>query len=74
MQERIQNIIASMTLEEKVGQMFVARRPQDPEQAMEALKVPKESREKYIEMLNQCVDTFNSIDNQGGAKAFPFPN
>ena len=37
MQERIQNIIASMTLEEKVGQMFVARRPQDPEQAMEAV-------------------------------------
>lgn len=37
MQERIQNILASMTLEEKVGQMFVARRPQDPVTAMEAI-------------------------------------
>ncbi len=37
MQQRILDIINSMTLEEKVGQMFVARRPQDAEQAMEAV-------------------------------------
>lgn len=33
----IKTIINQMTLEEKVGQMFVARRPQDPEAAMEAV-------------------------------------
>ena len=37
MQIRIQNIIDSMTLEEKVGQLFVARRPQDPRLAVEAV-------------------------------------
>ncbi len=30
-------ILASMTLEEKVGQLFVARRPQDDEEAMKAI-------------------------------------
>ncbi len=37
MQQRIADIIKSMTLEEKVGQLFVARRPQDAEKAMEAV-------------------------------------
>ena len=33
----IKNIISQMTLEEKVGQLIVARRPQDPAVAMEAV-------------------------------------
>ena len=33
----IRAILASMTLEEKVGQLFVARRPQDEETAMKAV-------------------------------------
>ena len=33
----IHAILASMTLEEKVGQLFVARRPQDGEAAMKAI-------------------------------------
>ncbi len=37
MQQRIADIIKSMTLEEKVGQLFVARRPQEADKAMEAV-------------------------------------
>ena len=37
MNKTVHEMIARMTLEEKVGQMFVARRPQDPEKAMEAV-------------------------------------
>ena len=33
----VEQILASMTLEQKVGQMFVARRPQDDEVAMKAV-------------------------------------
>ena len=37
MKESIKKLLTAMTLEEKVGQMFVARRPQDPTEAMEAV-------------------------------------
>lgn len=37
MNQRIKDIISNMTVEEKVGQMFIARRPQDADVAMKAV-------------------------------------
>ena len=33
----VEQVLASMTLEEKIGQMFVVRRPQDDAVAMKAV-------------------------------------